>query len=610
MEDSGSASRYWLARFALAARSGFPASRLKPEPYASVLSAILLGSWTEIQQSNAETFVVDRTAARTGSSVVTARLAGALDSTPEGVAAVIVDLRTSTSTAVGGKTLPRANALAAQAIARWSRLQGDAPPTVVLVVEHLTDPKRVDLRGLAMLAEAGSVVIVAPDGAFWDREGLRHVPAIAEAFKASLELLQALDAKMIRRLGFFRADEASSTDFSRVYFDGRYCEDELEELFVARVTRLVDDGASRGSERFAVVCAESPSPWLAGPVSRAVVRVREERELTEDDLSAFGADQMEGGTGQCLQSVLLVVAVVEKGAALKQLRARAGQWAKAATFEAQCVVFAGSPSAEGDPPTVRLALGQTMPFKFFLTGKQSTTPRAAFTPDAAYYEAEDPSEDRFLEFTSLDFWEMVLETGCITENDRPEFRSQLKLVPDFVSFLERNGAWVSHKIERAIESLTPYRVDDVALVLVADETGASALADVLASTIGITPMRIPRRAFDQWNEDPNDRTIRGWEGRQESWLTDLRRQKTSAEAFVIVDEFSYSAQTLEQLAGMLQGTSFDVCLILTIAAFSRTRFDEVLEQWPRVALYSTEWRLADSQRWIEVTGSANAGDDS
>lgn len=591
-------SRFWLVRFALASQSSFPEERLTTPLYGELLELITDRRWTTGDRIVAANYVVDPVSTKTGDASLPSLMHQALQDVPASAEAVVLDLRPAVQAPGVGAIHPRANLDAGAVLAQWLSEQKDdiTRPSALVVLPDLEDlDRKVDLLEFRTLAASGFATLVDPEGRSAGEE--LDPGAVAQLFKAQRDPLGDLQRKLIRRWGFFPTHGSSRATYSRIYYDGRFCEEELERLFIDRVAQLVNDARSLSKNRVsaAVVCADDNSPWLAGPVTRAVDVVAEREHLDHGQLRAFSSDQIrEADAGKSFQHVLLVVGVVENGTSLRELHDTARVWAPAATFEARCVVFA----ADTDP-TLKLSDGTKLRFEVLVRGEQETVARAKFSPDAAYFEAEDGTEDRFLEFTSIDFWQLAMEAGFIPEVDPPTaHRPQLDVVPNFVEFLELNGAWVASKIERAINQLTDHTTRDVGLVLVAEEMGANALADVLAETIGNNPLRIPRKAFTEWTKDPN-RAQRKWRDDPPAWLQNVKSLKMDVDAFVIVDEFAYTGQTLERLAIMLSGINVDVALILSIATFSRSSYEQTLQSWPHMALYSTEWRLPDAEQWVE-----------
>jgi adenine/guanine phosphoribosyltransferase-like PRPP-binding protein len=592
---------FWVAGYALATQSAFPGDRLSSELYGSILGVLDGAAWSRLGTESLH--VVNERTAQMGGAVVVGQLLGALQGIPAEAEVCVLDLRPAVMVADSiPEAYPRAFTRIADAL--WETINASEDDRhVVVIVSELGTENDPQFKRFAELVERGQATVIDTYGYCWStRFVVPPQKTLAAAFEqAARRPAAGLSDKLIRRLGYFpRLDEDGSVyDYTRYFFDGKYCIDELTTLIGERLADIIDDGPA------VVVYDEGPSSWLGPAVVQAVTGLT---ALHEDlDLRpALSAEQLDTEPdGDSVRTAVAVLAVVDRGNAHDRLVGRIKEWAKAARITSVCVVRIGSERSHEPGTEQRSVAGVTnVTLHHLLTERQDAVPASTFMPDVGYYDAGPHATERFMAFTSGDFWDMALEASFIRERNAPDHRRPaLKRVPDLLRFVESNGAWIARKIELAILETVGAKVPDVALALVADEIAASRLSSVLSDTLGNTPLAIPRDVLTAWDEgNRRSKLLQQWA--TESWYHVANASQ--ARDVVVIDEFTLSGDTLQSMASLLASMNFRIRLVLAIASFSRAEFAEKLKSYEHLALYETEWRAVESRSELEGQGATAA----
>lgn len=330
----------------------------------------------------------------------------------------------------------------------------------------------------------------------------------------------------------------------------------------------------------AIVHGEPGTTWLTSALLVALKELHDEgfdvKELPVDSLATAQDDG--------IRTVVALHSVHHHGTSLTALAEAGAQWAKSARAKALAVVATGRPNVA---PAIHVA-GKEVHVEHLISMRQATVRPDALSPDPAYYASTDGSE-RFLAMTSSDFWMLAQEAGFIPERQPPGHRDPLARVPDLLSFVDGNAAWMASKIQAVISYVADRSARDVRLALVRDEAAATKLGDILEDTLGNGPLRIPREAINAWKRNPEQGTEDEWRQDQEEWLDEVDAAVGAGREVVIIDEFAFSGGTLASMASLMTHLGFDVRLVMTIAAFSRERFETALDGFETFALYTTEW---------------------
>ena len=575
---------FWIAPFALATQTSFPHARLNDGLYGAVLARLTGADWTQKPQSNA-TFTIDAVRSQVAGPDVRDEFLEAIGMMPDGTDVCVVDLRPAILTTWVSPIYPRAFAEVAEAL--HERLTDDAPDArfsdthFLVVVAGLSGEFDFPFRRLAELSETGRVTVIDPQASVLSTRFDATDPAeVRDEFERRSPTPQAaLEQKMIRRLGYFpRVAGGDVEGYTRYFFDGQYCTDELTALFVEQLRTIVSDPASS-----AVVYDPGVAEWVGAPLVAATGLLRADGfELA----TKAGHELERDESGKSLRSVVVLVPVFDRGDTLRSLYRRALEWAPAAEIVGLCVVTTTQQPKRGK--LRRRIDRKDVDVHYLMTERQSQVRRDAFSPDVAYYESAPDHHERFLAFTAGDFWELCSEAGFIPERDPPKDRRPLRRVPDLLKFVENNGPWIAHKIARAIELEADSDPLDVSLALVEGEVASTRVAEILASTIGNSPLRVPRAVLDEWDPDRGSGTDPLDRWGDADWLRAVNSAQNRD--VVIIDEFAYSGRTLAKMASLFSRLGFDVRLVLALAAFSRSSFEEALGGYTALALYTTEWR--------------------
>jgi hypothetical protein len=603
------ADAFWVAPFALAAQSSYPTSRFSTPLYADLLAVLEPdASWTKrlTLHSDARAVALNRT--RLPGTEIALGLDGAFAGLPDEVSACVLDLRPAIARPGVEPVFPRAF----DAVSEWLRLRqpdSTSDPHIIVIVPRLVSTDAFPFLGFDDLIADGKVSIVDTDGALWSTKFACPAGSIQQLFKPEVGPTQALAAKMIRRLGYFQQlnDQGDRAGYTRYFFDGRYCSDELRQLLSAHFVEVFEESG----EVPTVIHDDAATSWLRAPMLGAQDDFRDvagrplpmfERSYLEN---AGGADQdaaAAAAEGSATKRIIAVVPVVHRGRALHRLVRTAVAWAPAADISGLTVVVTGEGKRAKRQRSRRID-GRDYNVAALLTLPQVAVRADALAPDVSYYRSSLAGEERFVSFTSGDFWELVLEAGFITERDPPPHRSSLKVVPDLLEFSRRNGAWLASKIELAIERHTGLPVVDVSLALIAEEEAGTEFGDVLTHTLGNAPLRVPRQALTEWEAHTGSGRdlLDKWRDEGDAWILDA--DAASIKNVVIIDEFSYSGESLGTFASLLDALGFSVDLVLAVAAFSRRAFERHLSHYDCYALYATEWEISSIQSVLQSVRS-------
>jgi hypoxanthine phosphoribosyltransferase len=582
---------YWVAGYALATQTSFPTVRLEDKLYGEILKVLASGeTWTQLPTGSALR-TVDSLSAQTGEEPVGSELAEALAAHPKNADMCIIDLRPAAMTGEIRPVFPRSYAVVAEKLRELFDKGGLGKSQVLVIVPKLGKKGEFQLKHFAHLSETRPLSILDQSGEVWteqfpevDRAG------IAALFEQGIaEPKEALERKMIRRRGVFpRFNLEGETDgHTRNFFDAHYCGEELRALLADEISTALN-----GARPLTIVYSEAPSHWLEPALLNAMSDLTVRDSGLRSDLNLVAYPELRESKGESVRDVLAVVPVVDRGDSLRELIAAIKEWAPAAKIVAVSVV------STRDMAEHRSDFGDVAP-RCLMTAKQELAlPMVA--PDSSYYEASTDGTERFLPFTSLEFWELASQAGFIEERDRPENRSGLKWVPDLLEFMHQNAAWVASKIETAVKQFTGRDITEVSVALVNNETAASKLSEVLAETVGNAPLGVPREALYAWRAKTGNKNalLKKWRKEGADWL--LAVEAASVNRLVIIDEFSYSGRTLEDMASLLTAANFEVLLALTIANFSRSSLNRAVQDHKAFAFYETEWRRPETQKLIEA----------
>lgn len=599
------ADAFWVAPFALAAQSSYPTSRFSTTLYEDLLTVLEpRASWTKRLTLHSDARAVALNQTWLPGTEVASGLDGAFAGLPVGVSACVLDLRPAIARPGVEPVFPRAF----DAVSQWLRLrrpENESDLHIIVIVPRLVSKDAFPFLSFDDLIADGKVSIVDTDGALWSTKFACPSGSIQKLFRPEVGPTHALAEKMIRRLGYFQQlnDHGERAGYTRYFFDGRYCSDELRQLLSEHFVDVFE----RCGEVPTIVHEDAATSWLRAPLLGAQNDFRDvagrplpmfERSYLENASDAGQDAAASAAEGSATKRIIAVVPVVHRGRSLDRLVRTAAAWARAAEISGLTVVVTGKETGVRRQRSRRID-GKDYNLAALLTLPQVAVRADALAPDVSYYRSSLAGEERFVSFTSGDFWELVLEAGFITERDPPPHRPSLGVVPDLLEFSRRNGAWLASKIEMAIERHTGLPVVDVSLALIAEDEAGTELGDVLTHTLGNAPLRVPRQALTDWETHTGSgrELLDRWRDEGEAWILDA--DAASIKTVVVIDEFSYSGESLETFASLLDALGFSVDLVLAVAAFSRRAFERHLSNYDRYALYITEWEIPAVQSVLQ-----------
>jgi hypothetical protein len=400
----------------------------------------------------------------------------------------------------------------------------------------------VDLKGRAILN--GSTIQIPTD-----------LPSASLLMDSSVTRLRR---KMIRRRGWFSAGRLDDSRVVRNYYDGQLCSDELADLIEGRYRALGRTDISLAYDR-------NGSPWIAEPCRAAAMALGLSGafELPNDTHSSHGSKQPS----------FLVIPAVETGSSLK----RALDRAELSGLQVISVLAVLSTAGEREHEGTRLVRveGRSSPVEVSYLLKVSQESIEIGSPEdtstlfrfqrMSYEQASSSLAQRLSPF---EFWDLAADAGSKLEDDVPDRRASLSIVPDFPRMVERYGTWLAYRLLLLAESRTGETSNNLLFVRPANEKGSEILAEYIERVGKARVVGVGREWLD------SSRSIRGLdpitlaelEEQRPDWFVQLKSKSVSEVIFL--DEFIFQGGTLDDMVSLGNRIGFTVRLALLLADFS------------------------------------------
>ncbi|MBF0337580.1 MAG: hypothetical protein HQL05_07065 [Nitrospirae bacterium] len=374
--------------------------------------------------------------------------------------------------------------------------RGEQPLWIILKQAR---PTETDILWSPMLASfnSGNALIIDDVGLI---RGHQQFKDLIDREEYKRELLRArntpidmLDLKLIRRLGHFRVVNKEKQAYcARHYFDGSECKDEIAQLIRDHIKEHYKD-----QENPIILYTDPQSNWL-----RDVVLTLEDcsskRPMSVEEYLKEGQD--------CPQAqYLLVMPVIDTANTLASILQ---DWAKAKLPKPK-IFSVISTRGDKDRNGSWLPIFDGVEYEVFYLLHRKLKKYNSQCPLCRLDIPHQDSglADQYLSLTSYDFWDMVGDFPCLSEDnsDTPKHRSKpLKVVPPIRDIVNENGPWLAKKAVNLLKnSLGECRLKGIPIVHL-QEKGAKPLPLYLRELLGATLIELPNWVRNELKPDSSN----------------------------------------------------------------------------------------------------------
>src|SRR5581483_7645821 len=171
----------------------------------------------------------------------------------------VVDLRPGARAADVYDVYPGAWIAIGELLNEW-RDSLEPTPHILILLPSLGDILDTTFARFHEMTDSGCAKIVETSGQVRSTVYVNpDIAALAQLIAADAgSAMDALHEKMIRRIGYFPQfnDDDELEEYTRYYFDGEYCLEELRTLFAERLRSILDP-----SEHAAILYQEDTATW-------------------------------------------------------------------------------------------------------------------------------------------------------------------------------------------------------------------------------------------------------------------------------------------------------------------------------------------------------------
>lgn len=402
---------------------------------------------------------------------------------------------------------------------------------IFLVVSRLwsEDPP---MAILGPLIETGRASIITDGGEVTGNRPSSFNPsayatALQRARKTPLWLLKH---KLVRRHGHFKRHRSGGHDHCvKYFFDGSHCKTEIAQLLVRELTAH--------AQHTQVLANATDSIWLLEPVEAAAIKMNLAFAIVNADVPDSSSEVVVADnpvlvvplcdTGESLRKIIRLLILLNPDC---QPRVIAVMSTEGQTIEQGRRVI----EVDGKQHVVSYLLKVDQPRFLRGTCRQCRID----IPETLLFNDADTTH-----YAPHAMWSMILEAGLKAEDDVPDSRPSLGLVPNFPQIIANNGPDLACRMHELLTRMVGNLPRDP-IIVCPDERGAKALATALTSLFKYTVIHVPRSAirngFAAINDTGNATT---------DWmiqLTSLRARGDNTE-LIVFDEFNASGGTREGL---------------------------------------------------------------
>jgi adenine/guanine phosphoribosyltransferase-like PRPP-binding protein len=427
----------------------------------------------------------------------------------------------------------------------------------------------------------GEISGLTPSGAKYSRETYRRALARVRG-----EPLETIKRRLIRRIGHFsRLDAISGRRCQLFFYDAEACRNEVREL-LGRLVLL--------ETRSAIIFFDPVfAPWLSDialsfarknvtclPITEEYDAIKPHRAAVENPV------------------LFLIVPMVDSGhTVIKHVEAL-----KANFPECHCKVISVLSSRGPAPEHGYLPIkhgAEDLVVEYLLRVEQKSYASEQCPLCRLGYRVDElpPLVDKTSRVSALAMWTMIREAGFESEDNVPsKWRRTLGLIPNCLSIVEKNSAWLCQIIEKRLRSLPSSIPSRIVFVCPSEHrrpSAGAALAHQLARNLaGASYIEIPRTVIDNIPDRQNSQEVRNILSleNETSWYIQLERIR-SERAFgdvILVDEFVRSGYTQQRLGRIISQFNTGILAVVCLFNFS-DEFEDTLRieerDVPLVSLY-------------------------
>ena len=469
-------------------------------------------------------------------------------------------------------------------IAAWgSSIQAGPNPRMVLLLPELPPNGDELLKHFSPMIDSGKLVIIDDDGnSVPMTPSLRPEQHRVGLLAARGQPMDLLKRKMIKRFGHFHRNAAKPEYCVPFFYDGRFCESELFNLFQG----FIDNLQLSSIEDVIILYHGTLSPWIQNTATAVATK----RNVLSLDLAdpQFETFFMQKRWGRAI----VFLDVVDTGGTLKAIVNNLQRLDHELTLHI-LTVLTTEISDKVEQTRTLTAPGLNVAIKCLLLVAQQKTLTTDCDmcrrglPFNKHNEEDDLNEPLMLR--SYHFWSMLSPFGLKREEDIPGYRGGLERVPDLLKVIDENAAWIVNKIRQQLEVHLGGLPSD-AVLLCPDEKGAEMLTEQLKLILGFSAIRIPRDVINQCaKNDGNLLALKEqWSLTNPRWHSEL--SSTPKHGVMVIDEFNASGNTLKGLTELLTVFGKTLECFITLLDFNprHTRSQIKNTQIPIISLYEIQ----------------------
>jgi hypothetical protein len=436
------------------------------------------------------------------------------------------------------------------------------------------DPVMVALRPLVgsghawIVTDRGGLTGASPPNGI---EPAAYEAALRAARSSPLWLLRQ---KLVRQHGhFFRYREGTHHHcVYYYYYDGQHCTNEI--------TFLLAETLDKPGLKSRIVLLEDPNfDWLKGGVEAATIKSQHSLRTFKLTDPGLGID------GQVPDEPIIILSICDTADNFSKIIGALLQLNPACNPHVISLMSTEGSSEERGRRIVSVGQSQYT-INYFLKVGQPKYPagqcrqcRCNVPPSSSRDFETDPAH-----LSSFAMWSMIIESGLKGEQDVPQGRPSLGLVPDFPELIDKNGPYIARKMHKTLTTMKGSLPRDP-IVICPDEIGAKALADALTHLFKYTVNRVPREVIDKRSQVPANASDTG----DNTWILQLQslQARNDETELIVLDEFNATGGTRTRLRELLERFGLGVRCYFSLFDFNPLSRIELHR--PTYMLYSLNW---------------------
>jgi adenine/guanine phosphoribosyltransferase-like PRPP-binding protein len=349
-----------------------------------------------------------------------------------------------------------------------------------------------------------------------------------------------IDQKMIKQLGHFQKDKANRKVCLRHFYDGTYCIKTISDYLWLELHEEI-------SENSIILCHSIRSPWLEASVLSSdldckIVNLRNDPEFNNGDEIFIILDFIDTG-----------------GTILKYIESK-----KINPSKIIAILATNNSNEKNNERKFYDSSGKPIVVKYIIEADYNEIGNKP----CQLCEIGIPHDSLpTLNFTgklrSIDFWQMVTDTGLAFEKDPPNYRAPISKGVDTKKIFRENGGFISLRIQQICDTLQ--LSNDSSIIYPEGEESSDELAINLGMFLLLDAVSVPRKVI---NEFINGEYSLSLDDKKSDWYRKLSR--SSIDKCIIIDDISITGGTLLGLYNLLQHMEKNVLAIIPFLHLSKT----------------------------------------